>query len=154
MKKIQPATEKNKDEKSFAREKKYTVAEIALDLKKTTKTIYKYIRERQLEAYKTKSNDIIITESQYNRFAEKLIELKHWLSFIETEQEVEQVIDSLVKVDIEKLTEEQFLNAYVRKSDFIELFDIKMDETETKTKETTKIENDYLAGVINWIEKD
>lgn len=112
---------------TYADDKKYTVEEVARDhLRKSTKTVYKWIRERKLKAYRI-GNEFIITASQLNEFAESK-ELKHWTfsqwDFSELDPAyLDPAYIPPKEVDIDSLSEAEILGATVSVAEFIELFD-------------------------------
>jgi excisionase family DNA binding protein len=111
----------------FADDKKYTVEEVARDhLHKSTKTVYKLIKERKLKAYRIEKG-FLITASQLNEFAESK-ELKHWLFGQSDFSELDPAyLDPAYvrpkEVEIDSLSEAEILGATVSVAEFIELFD-------------------------------
>jgi excisionase family DNA binding protein len=107
---------------TYADDKKYTVEQVAREhLHKSTKTVYKWIKERKLKAYRI-GNEFIITASQLNEFAES-IKLKHSIFSQWDLSEIDPAYVPPLEVDIDSLSEAEVLGAKVFVSEFIELFD-------------------------------
>ena len=120
MDKKQPDTT-DKPNVSFADDKKFTVEALAEELGYSTKTIYGWIKERKLKATQFKgSRKIIITATDLNEYRDEYNTLKHWFSTeIGNVNELDPafVPPKLEAVDIDSLTEEQFLNAFISPSE-------------------------------------
>jgi excisionase family DNA binding protein len=113
---------------SFADDKKYTVADIAEMLGKSTKTVYGWIRARKLRAYRF-GKDFIITASHLNDFAENQF-LDNWYFTMSNPDALDPAFVPPVEVDIDTLSEAQILSAYVIVSEL----GLKTENIETSQK--------------------
>jgi excisionase family DNA binding protein len=104
-----------KSKVSFAEDKKYTVADIAEMLGKSTKTVYGWIKTRKLRAYRF-GKDFIITASHLNDFAENQF-LDKWYFTMSNSDALDPAFVPPVEVDIDTLSEAQILSAYVTVSE-------------------------------------
>ncbi len=110
MKKIQTEREV-KPQISFANDKKYTVAELAAEINKSTKSIYRLIKERKLKAYRF-GKDLIITASQLNDYADQNI-LKKWFPNAAYAGDLDPAYVPPEEIDITELTLEEIESAFV-----------------------------------------
>lgn len=93
----------------FASDQKYTVAEIAQELDKSTKTVYSWIKKRKLKAYRF-GKDFIITASQLNDFADR-----HILSSrTEPDPDWEVGTGDYEEVPLDSLSDDEIASARIR----------------------------------------
>lgn len=153
MNKTQPEPT-DKPKVSFADDKKYTVESLAAELGYSTKTVYGWIKKRNLKATQFKgSRKIIITASNLNEFRDEYNTLKHWLSSIIAELDPAEldpahVTETPVELDFDSLTEKQILSAYMDPAIIAELVD-QTDSPEPKPK--TAKADEFDPNLVDWI---
>ena len=140
---------------SFAYDKKYTVESLAAEIGYSTRTVYDWIRERKLKATKFKgSRKIIITATNLNEFRDEYNTLKHWYSSIfdlaeldPAELDPAHVTEAPVQIDLDSLTEEQILSAYIDPAIVAEF--VKPTDAPEPKPATPAV--DYDPTVVDWV---
>lgn len=130
---------------SFAEDKKYTVADIAEMLGKSTKTVYGWIKARRLRAYRF-DNGFLIMASHLNDFAENQF-LDNWFLTRSNPDALDPAFVPPVEVDIDSLTEAQILSAYVMVSELG--LTIENIDTSQKQKVDEPVDEPYDASALH-----